>query len=149
MLFFRANEETCVNIMQILKDFGKILGQQLNYKKTYVKFSPLQKVKMTLKEILTMGEVKKLGNHLGIPIDLGRKKKGDFQFIIDKVHEKILAWSSFRLPQPVKVVLIQSVLLSNASHVMRCLKLLAYVTNKIDSLVARFFWANKGEKGMH
>lgn len=78
-----------------------------------------------------------------------RKKKGDFQFIVDKVHEKILAWSSFWLSQPIKMILIQSILLSISSHFMWCLMLLVYVTNKIDSLFTRVFWASKGEKGMH
>lgn len=146
MLFFRANEESCGNIMNIIKDFGKISGQHLNYKKSYVKFSShmRQNLKVALKVVLTIGEVEKLGNHLGAPIDLGRKKKYDFQFLIDKVQNKILSWSSLRLSQPVKMILIQSILLSIASHVMRCPKIPATVTNKIDSLVTRFFLGRKG-----
>ncbi|XP_021843644.2 uncharacterized protein [Spinacia oleracea] len=151
MLFFKADEESCVNLKKIIEDFGRISGQQLNYKKTHVKFSPHMKEesRARYKAILLIGEVEKLGNHLGAPIDLGRKKAEEFQLLIDKIQNKILVWSSLHLSQPMKVILIQSVLMSVVSHVMRCLKIPAAVTNKIDALVTRFFWAGKGEKGLH
>ncbi|XP_056698590.1 uncharacterized protein [Spinacia oleracea] len=151
MIFFRANENSCKNIMKTIEDFGRISGQQLNYKKTHVKFSPYMNnnLRMTLKTILSVGESGKLGVHLGAPIDLGKKKKEDFQFIIDKIQNKVLAWSSLHLSQSMKVILIQSILISVVSHVMRCMKVPASVTNKIDALVTRFFWAGKGNKGMH
>ncbi|XP_056697381.1 uncharacterized protein [Spinacia oleracea] len=108
MLFFRANEDSCINLMKIINDFGSISGQRLNERRSHVKFSIHTKEdqKRKLRNVLAVGE-------------------------------------------PTKVILIQSVLLSVASHVMRCLKVPASVTNKIDSLVTRLFWAGKGEKGMH
>lgn len=96
-----------------------------------------------------MKEVANLGNHLGVPIDIGRKKKDHFQFLVDKISSKILACSAVRLSQASKLILIQVVLISISSHVMRCLKIPLSVTNKLDSIITRFFWANKGDHGIH
>ncbi|XP_021722572.1 uncharacterized protein LOC110690052 [Chenopodium quinoa] len=109
-----VTEESCQNLMNIIDRFGDILGQRLNIGKSFVKFSkmvPVHKVE-EFKRILKFGQVQNLGLHLGGPIDLARRKKDSFPFLVDKV-----------LP--------------------------GSIVNKIDSLIARFFGARNGEKGMH
>lgn len=120
MLFFKGNQGSCTSVSEILERFGKISGQHLNLNKSFVKFSPamLDEHKVTLKSILYMPQVNHMGSHLRVPINIHGKKAGNFQFLVDKVEEKILNWSSIHIPQEAKLILIQAVLLSISSHVM-------------------------------
>ncbi|XP_021864500.2 uncharacterized protein [Spinacia oleracea] len=151
MLFFKANVEACENIMEILERVGTISGQKLNLNKSYVKFSPFMRDadKESLKAILSMPSTNKMGTHLGVPVDIQGKKSVHFQFLVDVIARKILSWAGLHLSPPSKLILIQTVLLSISSHVMRCLKVPLSIANKIDSLISKFWWAGGKESAMH
>ncbi|XP_021748431.1 uncharacterized protein LOC110714242 [Chenopodium quinoa] len=61
--------------------------------------------------------------------------------------DSILA--SLHISQPAKLILINTVLMSMTAHVMKCFKLPQSIANKIDSLIARYWWAKSGQKGVH
>ncbi|XP_021729353.1 uncharacterized protein LOC110696375 [Chenopodium quinoa] len=90
-----------------------------------------------------------MGIHLGAPIDIQGKNSSYFQFLVDNVSKRIMAWASLRLSQPAKLILINTVLVSMSAHVMKCLKLPQSIASKIDALITRFWWAGKGAKGIH
>ncbi|XP_021751006.1 uncharacterized protein LOC110716668 [Chenopodium quinoa] len=121
MLFFRATEDSCMP----------------------------EDVKVSLKRILSMSDITNVGVHLGAPIDIQGKKKLSFQYLVDKVTEKIVSWASLRLSQAAKLILINTVLVSISAHVMKCLKLPQSIVNKIDSVITKFWWSNNGNKGIH
>ncbi|XP_021758513.1 uncharacterized protein LOC110723465 [Chenopodium quinoa] len=147
----KVTKESCQNLTNIIDRYGGISGQRLNLGKSFVKFRNLvpRNQMEEFKEILKIGQVQNLGLHLGAPVDLARGKKDSFQYMIDKVVQKITTWGTLRISQSAKLILINSVLISISSHVMKFLKLLGYIVSKIDALIARFFWAKNGEKGMH
>ncbi|XP_021752468.1 uncharacterized protein LOC110717974 [Chenopodium quinoa] len=96
-----------------------------------------------------MTETDNMGIHLGAPIDIQGKKSAYFQFLVDKVSERIISWAALNLSQPAKLILINTVLVSMSAHVMKCLKIPQSIANKIDALITRFWWAKNGSKGMH
>ncbi|XP_021744425.1 uncharacterized protein LOC110710441 [Chenopodium quinoa] len=151
MLFFKASEESCLCVRDILHRFSRASGQCLSLQKSFVKFSPRVplEIRDSMKRILSMSETQNMGTHLGAPIDIQGKKKLSFQFLVDKVREKIVSWASLRLSQAAKLILINTILVSISTHIMKCLKLPQSIANKIDSLITKFWWANNGEKGMH
>ncbi|XP_021837769.2 uncharacterized protein [Spinacia oleracea] len=151
LVFFNATNETCGVIASILQRFCGISGQQLNLQKSLFKVSPNTPVEVRLgfKDILQMKLVQNLGTHLGVPIDLEGKKYSNFQFIVDKVACKISAWNSCNLSQSQKLVLINSILLAMASHVLSCMEVPLAITSKLDSIITRFFWAGKEGSGLH
>lgn len=79
--------------MQILANFGKILGQCIVNAKSFAKFSPNinQDLKEELKRSLKMKDVDHMSNHLGVLVDIGRRKKEHFQFLVDKISTKVMA----------------------------------------------------------
>ncbi|XP_021770697.1 uncharacterized protein LOC110734875 [Chenopodium quinoa] len=113
MLFFKASKEACMCISDILLRFGKASGQKLNLQKSLIKFSPDvdNDMKVAIKQILSMPETDNMGINLGAPIDIQGKNSTHFQFLVDKVTEKIISWSSLRLSQSAKLILINTVLL--------------------------------------
>ncbi|XP_056697937.1 uncharacterized protein [Spinacia oleracea] len=151
LLFFKATEESCRQVNNIIGRFCAISGQDLNLQKSHFKVSPNTPLEMRqrFKHILQMELVSALSTHLGVPIDLTGPKHSNFQFIVDKIAIKINSWSYIPLAQSQKIILINSVLIAMASHVLSCMEVPALIVSKIDAMVAKFFWANKGNKGMH
>lgn len=96
-----------------------------------------------------MKKFSKFGSHLGVPIDIAGKKSTHFQFIVDKVMDKVSSWNSVNLSQTQKLILINSVLIAMASHVLNCMEIPLSLSYKVDSILATFFWANKGNFGIH
>ncbi|XP_021841161.2 uncharacterized protein [Spinacia oleracea] len=151
MVFFRSNETSCASIGGILDRYCRISGQQLNLAKSFIKFSPNTSLpdQQLFKSILRMPQVVKFGNHLGVPIDLIGSRRSHFNYLIDKVAELIISWNGVLLSQAQKLVLINTVLVATVSHVMMSLEIPGAVASKIDSMIATFFWAKQGQKGMH
>lgn len=111
-----------------------------NFAKSHFKVSlntPLRII--PYKEIFRMSNLNKFDHHLGAPIDLIGTKKENFQFLIDRISQKISAWNAIPLLQPQKLILINSILIAAASHIMNCFELPVTITKKIDSLIAGFF----------
>ncbi|XP_056685611.1 uncharacterized protein [Spinacia oleracea] len=121
MLFLRSIENSCTHISGILDRFYRISGQQLNLAQSFIKFSPdtFLPQQQFLKKILRMPHVVEL----------------------------IGSWNGFLLSQAQKLVLINYVLVATVSHVMMSLEIPGSVANKIDSMIATFFWAKQGQKG--
>lgn len=63
------------------------------------------------------------------------------------VINKVSSWNSVNQAQ--KLILINSVLIAMASHVLNCMEIPLSISYKVDSILARFFWANKENSGMH
>ncbi|XP_021771332.1 uncharacterized protein LOC110735449 [Chenopodium quinoa] len=151
MIFFKATTSSYDHLAGLLRRFEEVLGQQLNLQKSFIRYSPSTSTqdRQCFKNILKMDQKDNLGTHLGSPIDFTSRRADNFRFLVDKVANRILQWSSIRLSQSAKLVFINSVLISISSHVMKCFKLPASTTNVIDSIIARFFWASTRGKGMH
>ncbi|XP_021729774.1 uncharacterized protein LOC110696729 [Chenopodium quinoa] len=143
--FFKATKESCLCIPDILLRFGKASGQHLNLQKSAIKFSP----GLGNEEKLVVPETDNIGIHLGAPIDIQGKKSPHFQFLVDRVSEKIMSWASLHLSQSAKLILINTILVSMSAHVMKCLKVPQSIANNIDALITRFWWAKNGNKSLH
>ncbi|XP_056691844.1 uncharacterized protein [Spinacia oleracea] len=151
MIFFQATEKSCINIGGILDRYCRISGQKLNLAKSFIKFSPNTSLsqQQLFKSILRMPQVSQFGQHLGVPIDCVGSKRSHFNYLIDKVSELITSWNGVLISQVQKMVLINTVIVATVSHVMMSLDIPITIVNKIDSLIATFFWAKQGHKGMH
>ncbi|XP_056691659.1 uncharacterized protein [Spinacia oleracea] len=151
LLFFKADRGSCSNITNIVNRFCRISGQQLNLQKSHFKLSPNtpELEQQGFRSILKMQMVQNFRPHLGVPIDLTGKRHTNFQSIVDKVVAKVSSWNSVCLSQTQKLILINSVLVAMASHVLSCMEIPLSISYKIDSILARFFWAKGPNTGMH
>ncbi|XP_056698135.1 uncharacterized protein [Spinacia oleracea] len=151
LLFFKANKDSCAHVTNIINKFCSISGKQLNLQKSYFKLSsntPMLE-QSAFRDILPMKKVLNIGSHLGVPIDIMGRKSTHFQFIVDKVINKVTSWNSVNLSQTQKLILINSVLIAMASHILNCMEIPLSISYKVDSILGRFFWANKENSGMH
>ncbi|KAL0375714.1 UNVERIFIED_CONTAM: putative mitochondrial protein [Sesamum calycinum] len=84
-----------------------------------------------------------------LPAVGGRSKREMFDGIREKIWKCIQGWNSKLLNQAGKEVLIKAVLQSIPSYAMSCFKLPLTFVRQLESMMADFWWNNKGEHRTH
>ncbi|XP_074323700.1 uncharacterized protein LOC141660610 [Apium graveolens] len=90
-LFFRATEVEADNLKRILVRYEAISGQQINFGKSTVVFSPNTRMQDRTRVCAKLGvtEIDKPGKYLGMPMVIGRNRVAAFSFLLDKVEQKL------------------------------------------------------------
>lgn len=151
MFFFKASQDSCRAIQTVISRFCAISGQVLNLQKSWVKFSPNtpRECQQAYKDILRMESKTSLGTYLGIPIDIQTTKIQHFTPLLDKITQRITSWNHTTLSQPTKMVVINSILIGAIMNHLAVFKIPTTIANKIDSILASFFWKDARGKGIH
>ncbi|XP_060183338.1 uncharacterized protein LOC132613336 [Lycium barbarum] len=83
--------------------------------------------------------------HLGCPVTHSRKRKTDYNDLIQKVKNRLQTWKGRLLSFGGKVVLINNVLMSKPIHLLSAIKPPKCVINDMHKIFSRFFWNNSEE----
>lgn len=86
--------------------------------------------------------VLKVGKYLGVPIFHKRVTKSTFQFIINKVDQRLSAWKTCHLSYAGRVTLVKSVLQAMPSYVMQFTCIPRAVCDEIDKRCRSFIWGD-------
>ncbi|RYQ97763.1 hypothetical protein Ahy_B08g093845 [Arachis hypogaea] len=142
VLFGKASMEQVEVVWGILDLFCKCSGQKVNYVKSCVYFSNNMCFarKKELSDALGMRLTNNMGKYLGVPLLHGRSKKEDFQFILDRMANRLSSWKAKNLSLAGKVTLTQSALASIPSYVMQTMKLPLSICDSIDKICRNFLW---------
>ncbi|MCH91441.1 putative ribonuclease H protein, partial [Trifolium medium] len=99
LLFGQAVEENMKVVMEVLKNFCSMSGQQVNYDKSSIFFSRnvTANRRATLSEQFGLKETPTLGKYLGVPA-LGRAPRvQDFQYLVEKIKVRLAGWKAKQL----------------------------------------------------
>lgn len=83
----------------------------------------------------------KLGKHLGFPMDVDGRSINHFKSIPVKVANTITSWKFKNITQAGKLILINSILIAYASHIMAIFQIPQFILKQITSLLLKFWWA--------
>lgn len=101
-------------------------------------------------EILGMNSTLNLGKYLGFPLKLPGSTSQDFNFVLDRIQNKLSGWKSKLLSMAGGVVLSQLVIAAIPSYVMQGCMLPSRVLNGVDRINRNFLWGSTEEaKQMH
>jgi len=91
ILFYRASEANCLKIKEILEVYGKASGQQVNFEKSSITFSPNsnQDIKDRVGAVLGVDTETAHDIYLGLPTMVGRKKIRMFNSVKDRVWKRL------------------------------------------------------------
>ena len=91
LIFYRAKEEECQTLLEVLAKYERPSGQQINRAKTTLFFSKStsEEVQGVIKDMLGVNVVRQYEKYLGLPSLVGRKKKESFTHIKQQVWKKI------------------------------------------------------------
>ena len=148
LLFCRATNQECRNILEILEVYGSCSGQQINRNKTTIFFSKLtsEEKREHIKQVLGVPEIKQYEKYLGLPSFVGRRKKASFEFIKEKVWRKLQGWEEKLLSQAGREVLIKAVVQAIPTYTMSCFKLPIGLCTELESLIRKFWWGQRGDR---
>ena len=87
----KANRQECEVILQILKDYERALGQQINFLKSSVQYGHKvpESARLEVQQVLGITTLGGMETYLGIPESLGGSKTQVFGFLNERVNNKV------------------------------------------------------------
>ncbi|KAL0003964.1 hypothetical protein SO802_011525 [Lithocarpus litseifolius] len=144
ILFAKADGVNCAAIRDVLDTFCSIFGQTVSEAKSRVYFSP--NVDRDTRELLcdTLGfaSMSFLGKYLGFPLKQPSSSSHDYNFILDRVKQKLSGWKANLLSLASRSVLIQSSLVAIPLYIMQCSYLPSRVLDGLYRVNRNFLWGS-------
>ena len=147
LLFCRAREEECQSLLEVLANYERAFGQQINRIKTTIFFSKSTNAdtQITIQNLLGVIVVRHYEKYLELPSLVGRNKKESFTYIKQQVWKRIQGWEGKLLSQAGREILIKAVAQSLPTYTRACFKLPTSLCHDLESMICRFFWGQRGD----
>lgn len=152
MLFAKANHKNCDVVIEVLDNFCILAGEKVNLKKSKILFSPNvpRRRKRFICRKMGMNATNNLGRYLGFPILTQGRPGNAYNFIVDRVQNKLAGWRTKLLSRAGKLVLVKFVVALIADYFMQCQALPNKVCDAVDKTIRDFLWGSTDEKrNMH
>ncbi|KAA3483070.1 reverse transcriptase [Gossypium australe] len=145
LLFVRNKNSELECFMHILKNFFYMSGQEINFKKSMILFSPNtpNDMKCICNNILNMRIVEKLDKYLGLPLPIGKRRREAFTDIINRLSCRINSWTKRLLSYGGKEIMIKAVLQSIPTYAMSIFLAPRGVLKEIQKKISRSWWSGK------
>ena len=152
ILFSEASVEQAEIMMNCLSTFCGVSGSKVNVDKSKVFFSANthMDIQDAVSRTLGMEVTLDLREYLGVPTINGRTSKREYQFIVDKINDKLSGWKTRTLSLAGRATLIQSALSSIPYYTMQSTKLPRSTCDEVDRKNKNFLWGElEGERKVH
>ena len=148
LLFCRATRSECQKVLDILSTYENLSGQKLNKKKTALFFSKSTPMDVQSEIMTELGvtELKQYEAYLGLSALVGRNKRASSDQLKQRVWKRLQGWEGKLLSQAGREVLIKSVIQAIPTYAMSCFKLPITLCHKIETLVRKFWWGQRGDR---
>lgn len=143
LLFFaEANLEHVEVIKQCVARFDKTSGQNVNFAKSRIYFSPNVSMEAAKKMSMAVGmlQTKDLGKYLGARLIHHRWNNGLYEELIGRFNKRMSGWKTKCLSLTGRATLAKSVLSSLPIYQMQFTKLPKTALHEIDKMTRRFVW---------
>lgn len=140
LLFAEANVEQILLMKNILDLFCRSSGQKVSGEKTRIFFSQNVNGRLRHEICNSLGFqiTSDLGNYLGVPILHKRANRCSFQFVLDKVDQRLSSWKAKTLSFARRLTLTKSDLQSLPSYSMQSTFVPWLICDEIDKKCHNF-----------
>uniref|UniRef100_A0A803Q8H5 Reverse transcriptase domain-containing protein n=1 Tax=Cannabis sativa TaxID=3483 RepID=A0A803Q8H5_CANSA len=147
LIFTTASFASCNSLKEALTLYNLASGQKVNYSKSSILFSPNTPPAVSSYFFDTLGLEAKpfISKYLGVPQCFGRSKKSSFDFILHRIGSHLSAWNEKLFSKAGKEVLLKAVIQAIPSYAMSCFRLPVSVCQKIEKMMAQFWWGSMGK----
>ncbi|WVZ85157.1 hypothetical protein U9M48_032107 [Paspalum notatum var. saurae] len=117
-----------------------------------VMFSPntYSNVKEEMMRVLQIEKEMMNERYLGLPVYVGREKNMVFQFLKEKIWQRIQGWKEKLLSKAGKEILIKAVAQAIPTYAMGRFDITKGVCEQISSMICRYWWSNQDkDRKMH
>ena len=142
VLFVKANKENCSSIRSVLDKFCSKSGQTISEAKSKVYFSLNvdSDTRDSFCETPGFHFINFLRKYLGIPIWQPGSSLHEFNFLLERMKQKLAGWKSNFLSMAGRAVLIQVSISTIPAYIMQCVSLPSKNQNGIDKISQNFLW---------
>lgn len=148
LVFCKATLEEAKNLSHILDIYKQASGQEVNFSKSAVTFgkgTPHQLQQQIMNE-LGISKMGGFGKYLGLPECIGRNRKETFNYITQRIRNKLDSWYSKFLSPAGKEVLLKAVIAALPAYTMSCFLLPKNLIQEITKAMRQFWWSATKEK---
>lgn len=103
----------------------------------------------SLCDILGFASTPFLGKCLGFPLKQPGSSSQDYNFILDKVKQKLSGWKANMLSLAGQSILIQASSAAISSYIMQCSHLPSRILDGLDRVNRNFLWGSTAVKKIH
>ena len=134
--FSKADACGCEAILDVLGKYCRESGQKINLDKSRIYFSPnvRNELKEEISERLGIRETNNIGKYLGFPLKHRGVPRNPYNFIVERVMNKLAGWKAKYLSFAGRAVLIKSIMSAIPNHVMQGVVLPVHVCEKLDKI---------------
>ena len=134
--FSKADACGCEAILDVLGKFCRESGQKISLDKCRIYFSPnvRNELKEEISERLGIRETNNIGKYLGFPLKHRGVPRNPYNFIVERVMNKLAGWKAKYLSFAGRAVLIKSIMSAIPNHVMQGVVLPVHVCEKLDKI---------------
>jgi hypothetical protein len=140
-MFLRPIATDVANLQEPLHQFGQATGLCTNIQKSEI--APISCQDINISAILGEFQValtSLLWRYHGLPLSLGKLRRGDQQKLIAKVATKLPLWKGRFLNKSGRLTLVNSVLSSVVVYHMMVFSLSKWAIKRIDKIRCNFLW---------
>ena len=139
-LFTKAKLTGYQNLRNILQKFCQCLGQIISTHKSHIWFSPNipRRTKDLIVGTFEIPTTTQIGTYLRTPILTTRRTTNAYQYIVDKIQNKIEGWQDKYLSVVDRVTLIKSLTASIPLYAMQTMLLSQKVSRNLDKMSCQF-----------
>ena len=148
LFFFKGIPKVCWNLKEIIGLFCEKSGEAIHYNKSTVIFSPNtpRTFKALMRKPLEVKSSESLGKYPRSPMDIDGRNTKALDSVIDRINSKILSWKFIHLSPSARLILINTILCTMASHIMAIYLLPKRISKRIDSTLLKYWWTPTAEK---
>ncbi|GKU90863.1 hypothetical protein SLEP1_g4808 [Rubroshorea leprosula] len=148
LLFGEASVQEATKLLEILKEYEGVSGQQINLDKSSIFFSSNTSnvVQQGVMQTLNISKVIADDKYLGLPLIIGRKKAICFDSIRERVWSKIKGWKTKLLSRAGREILIKAVVQAIPTYCMGCFKLPQNFLLSLNSIISNFWWGDNTDR---
>jgi len=151
LLFAKASKSQAGVISDTLNTFAMYSGLKVHVTKSKVFFSSSTKQGKVNAIVATTGinGTLSLEKYLGFPMMHGRLQRKDFEFLEEKISQRLATWQHNLLNKAGCITLMKSVLNSIPNYYMQVAWLPQSTCESIDRMARNFLWKDNSNSGIH
>ncbi|PNX74032.1 ribonuclease H [Trifolium pratense] len=140
LMFCRANKVEVTKMKDIIQTYQEASGQMVNYSKSEMVFSKgtTAETLNDIAQILPMKILSHFTEYLGLPTDMERSKKKVFNFIEEKIWNKLKGWKEKKLSFARRGTLIKAVAQAIPTYLMCSFLIPKGVCEQLEKMICKF-----------
>jgi hypothetical protein len=147
-VLIKANRASAKSLQNALHLYEVCSGQTINFDKSSIMFSENTREEMrtqVLRELNIRAEAR-TEKYLGLPVYVGRARAKTFEYLKDRIWQKIQGWKEKMLTKAGKDILIKACAQAIPTFAMSCFDLTKTLCEQISTMVCRYWWAQNDEE---